>query len=221
LKNPVPSVLKTDMKEWKFNEFFNAEKQGYSGTAILSKHKPLKFTKGMGKRKHDVNGRVVSAEFEKFWLVTTYVPNSGRKLENLDYRTNEWEVDFRAYLAKLSESKPVILCGDMNVAHKPIDLTNDKRNYNKTAGYMQAEIDELEKMIESGFEDSYRKLYPDKEAYTFWSYMGGARAKNVGWRLDYFLLQGESQKWLNDNVIHSDVMGSDHCPIELKLNISI
>ena len=105
MKNPVPSVLKTDMKEWKFNEFFNAEKQGYSGTAILSKHKPLKFTKGMGKRKHDVNGRVVSAEFEKFWLVTTYVPNSGRKLENLDYRTNEWEVDFRAYLAKLSESK--------------------------------------------------------------------------------------------------------------------
>ena len=131
----------------------------------------------------------VSAEFERFWLVTTYVPNSGNKLVNLDYRTKEWEVDFRAYLAKLGQAKPVILCGDMNVAHSAIDLKNDKSNYNKSAGFTQAEIDELDKLIESGFQDSYRHLYPDQEAYTFWSYRAGARAKNVGWRLDYFLLQ--------------------------------
>jgi len=221
LKKPPPSEIATTLKAWKYKEYNNAEKPGYSGTAILSKHKPLRFTRGMGKAKHDKNGRVTAAEFEKFWLVTTYVPNSGQKLVNLEYRTEEWEVDFRKYLSKLGETKPVILCGDMNVAHSAIDLKNDKANYNKSAGYTQAEIDELDKLIESGYQDSYRHLYPDKEAYTFWSYRANARAKNVGWRLDYFLLQGESQKWLNDNIIHDQVMGSDHCPIELQLNIAL
>ena len=158
-------------------------------------------------------------QYEKFYLVTTYVPNSGRGLVNLDYRTKEWDVAFRNYLTKLGETKPVILCGDLNVAHASIDLKNDKSNYNKTSGYTQAEIDELEKLLDAGFVDSYRELYPEKEAYTFWSYIGGARAKNVGWRLDYFLLQGDSKKWLVDNVIHSDVMGSDHCPIELEIDM--
>ena len=156
-------------------------------------------------------------------------------MERLDYRCEEWETDFRQYLIKLGETKPVILCGDLNVAHSAIDLKNDKANYNKTSGYTQREIDELDKLLEAGFVDSYRELYPDAETYTFWSYMGGARAKNVGWRLDYFLLQvlspaifgqcfiysqGETEKWLEDNVVHSDIMGSDHCPIELVLNMA-
>ena len=242
VKKPGPPEISTELKEWKYKRFANAEKAGYAGTAILSKYKPIAFTAGIGKSKHDKEGRVVTAEvnsgkncvcppnsdlnliftfqYEKFYLVTTYVPNSGRGLVNLDYRTKEWDVAFRNYLSKLGEKKPVILCGDLNVAHTSIDLKNDKSNYNKSAGYTQAEIDELEKLLESGFVDSYRELYPEKEAYTFWSYMGGARAKNVGWRLDYFLLQGDSQKWLVDNVIHSDVMGSDHCPIELEIDMN-
>merc|ERR1711962_29270 len=220
IKKPGPPEISTELSEWKYKRFANAEKAGYAGTAILSKHKPIEFTAGIGKSKHDKEGRVVTAEYEKFYLVTTYVPNSGRKLVNLDYRTKEWDVAFRKYLTKLGETKPVILCGDLNVAHTSIDLKNDKSNYNKSAGYTQAEIDEFEKLLESGFVDSYRELYPEKEAYSFWSYMGGARAKNVGWRLDYFLLQGDSKKWLVDNVIHSDVMGSDHCPIELQIDMN-
>lgn len=219
LKKPPPPVIAEQLKEWKYKRFANAEKAGYAGTAILSKLKPIAFTAGIGKSKHDTEGRVVTAEFEKFYLVTTYVPNSGRGLVKLDYRTKEWDVAFRNYLVQLGESKPVILCGDLNVAHTSIDLKNDKSNYNKSAGYTQAEIDEFDKLIESGFKDSYRELYPEKETYTFWSYMGGARAKNVGWRLDYFMLQGKSQDWLVDNIVHSDVMGSDHCPIELKIKI--
>jgi len=220
IKKPGPPEIATDLKEWKYKRFANAEKPGYAGTAILSKYKPISFSGGIGKSKHDKEGRVVTAEYEKFYLVTSYVPNSGRGLVNLDYRTKEWDVAFRNYLNKLGELKPVILCGDLNVAHTSIDLKNDKSNYNKSAGYTQAEIDEFDKLLESGFIDSYRKLYPEEEAYTFWTYMGGARAKNVGWRLDYFLLNGESQNWLVDNVIHSDVMGSDHCPIELQIDLT-
>jgi len=220
VKKPGPPEISTELKEWKYKRFANAEKAGYAGTAILSKYKPISFTAGIGKPKHDKEGRVVTAEFEEFYLVTTYVPNSSRGLTNLDYRTKQWDVAFRNYLTQLGEAKPVILCGDMNVAHTSIDLKNDKANYNKSAGYTQAEIDEFEKLLESGFVDSYRELYPDKEAYTFWSYMGGARAKNVGWRLDYFLLHGSSQNWLVDNVIHSNVMGSDHCPIELEIDLN-
>lgn len=221
LKNPPPSAIAEKMKKWKYRYYNNSTaKTGYSGVGLLSKIKPISVQNGMGKKKHDEEGRSITAEFEKFYLVTTYVPNSGRKLERLDYRCQEWETDFREYLIKLGEKKPVILCGDLNVAHSAIDLKNDKANYNKTSGYTQREIDELDKLLEVGFVDSYRQLYPDAETYTFWSYMGGARAKNVGWRLDYFLLQGETEKWLEDNVVHSDIMGSDHCPIELVLNMA-
>jgi exodeoxyribonuclease III len=219
IKKPGPPEIGEKLKEWKYKRFNNSEKPGYSGTAILSKHKPIAFTAGIGKSKHDAHGRVLTAEFEEFYLVTTYVPNSGQKLVNLDYRTKEWDIAFREYLIKLGESKPVIMCGDLNVAHTSIDLKNDKSNYNKSAGYTQAEIDQFDKLIEAGFMDSYRKLYPEKEIYTFWSYRGGSRPKNVGWRLDYFMLQGKSQEWLEDNIVHSDIMGSDHCPIELKIKI--
>merc|ERR1712212_189127 len=153
IKKPGPPEIATDLKEWKYKRFANAERPGYAGTAILSKYKPISFSGGIGKSKHDKEGRVVTAEYEKFYLVTSYVPNSGRGLVNLDYRTKEWDVAFRNY------------------------LKNDKANYNKSAGYTQAEIDEFDKLLESGFIDSYRKLYPEEEAYTFWTYMGGARAK--------------------------------------------
>jgi len=220
LKKQPPPDIAEKLKAWKYRYFHDCSvKNGYSGVALLSKTKPLSVQNGMGKKKHDGEGRSITAEFEKFYLVTTYVPNSGRGLVKLEYRTKEWDVDFRNYLLKLSEKKPVILCGDLNVAHTEIDLKNPKSNYNKTSGYTQAEIDELEKLMKAGFVDSYRKLYPTNEgAYTFWSYMGGARAKNVGWRLDYFMLK-DCEEWLEDNVIHSEIMGSDHCPIELKLKI--
>lgn len=220
LKKPPPAEIAEQLKSWKYRTYANSEaKAGYSGTAILSKTKPLSVARGIGKTKHDDFGRSCTAEFEKFYLVTSYVPNSGRGLVNLDYRTNEWESDLRNYLTKLNEKKPVIYCGDLNVAHTAIDLKNDKSNYNKTAGYTQAEIDELEKLLGLGYVDAYRKLYPaEEDCYTFWSYMGGARSKNVGWRLDYFLIK-DCEEWIEDVVIHSKVLGSDHCPVEIKLNL--
>lgn len=221
LKKPPPPEIAEQLKEWKYRTYANSEgKAGYSGTAILSKTKPLSVQRGIGKAKHDDFGRSCTAEFPKFFLVTSYVPNSGRGLVNLDYRTNEWESDLRKYLTKLNKDKPVIYCGDLNVAHTAIDLKNDKSNYNKTAGYTQAEIDELEKLLGLGYVDAYRKLYPaEEDCYTFWSYMGGARAKNVGWRLDYFLMSKDCEDWVEDVVIHSKVQGSDHCPVEIKLNL--
>lgn len=220
LKKPPPAEIAEQLKEWKYRNYANSEgKAGYSGTAILSKTKPISVQRGIGKTKHDDFGRSCTAEFEKFFLVTSYVPNSGRGLVNLDYRTNEWESDLRNYLTKLNKDKPVIYCGDLNVAHTAIDLKNDKSNYNKSAGYTQAEIDELEKLLELGYVDAYRKLYPaEEDCYTFWSYMGGARSKNVGWRLDYFLMK-DCEEWIEDVVIHSKVQGSDHCPVEIKLNL--
>jgi len=220
LKKPPPAEIAEQLKEWKYRNYANSEgKAGYSGTAILSKSKPISVQRGIGKTKHDDFGRSCTAEFEKFFLVTSYVPNSGRGLVNLDYRTNEWESDLRNYLTKLNKDKPVIYCGDLNVAHTAIDLKNDKSNYNKSAGYTQAEIDELEKLLELGYVDAYRKLYPaEEDCYTFWSYMGGARSKNVGWRLDYFLMK-DCEEWIEDVVVHSKVQGSDHCPVEIKLNL--
>jgi len=220
LKKPPPAEIAEQLKSWKYRTYANSEaKAGYSGTAILSKTKPLSVARGIGKTKHDDFGRSCTAEFEKFYLVTSYVPNSGRGLVNLDYRTNEWEADLRNYLTKLNEKKPVIYCGDLNVAHTEIDLKNDKSNYNKSAGYTQAEIDELEKLLGLGYVDAYRKLYPaEEDCYTFWSYMGGARSKNVGWRLDYFLMK-DCEEWIEDVVVHSKVLGSDHCPVEIKLNL--
>ncbi|KZY39926.1 MULTISPECIES: exodeoxyribonuclease III [unclassified Oleiphilus] len=194
----------------------SAEKKGYSGTAILTKHAPISVQYDMGIEEHDQEGRVIAAEYDGFYLVTVYTPNSGSELKRLPYR-QEWDKDFNDYLKKLEESKPVILCGDLNVAHKDIDLARPKPNYNKSAGYTQAEIDGLDRYVASGFIDTYRELNPETVKYSWWSYRAGARAKNVGWRIDYFL----ASQSLRDNIkaadILNDIMGSDHCPVQIDL----
>ncbi|XP_071956036.1 DNA repair nuclease APEX1-like [Antedon mediterranea] len=194
-----------------------AEQAGYAGTGIMSKVKPLNVTYGIGCDKHDKEGRVITAEYEKFYLVTSYVPNAGKKLVRLEYR-GEWDKDFRSYLEDLDKKKPVILCGDLNVAHQEIDLANPKSNRNKTAGFTDQERQGFTDLLEAGFIDSYRHLYPEKTAeYSFWTYMMNARAKNTGWRLDYFVLSEKLQPSLCDSVIRTKVFGSDHCPITLFL----
>ena len=170
----------------------------------------------IGKKVHDQEGRVITAEYDDFYIVTAYVPNSGRGLVRHDYRA-DWDSDFRAFLKGLDKKKPVILCGDLNVAHQPIDLTHPKPNYNKTAGYTQLEIDGFAGHLKAGFTDSFRKLYPDTVAYTWWSYIGNARAKNVGWRLDYFVVSDRLMKRVKDSLTHPDIMGSDHCPVGLLI----
>ena len=195
----------------------SAEKKGYSGTAIISKTKPISVTKDMGIAEHDTEGRVLCAEYEIFYLVTVYVPNSGSELKRLDYR-QQWDLDFFNYLKKLEEIKPVIVCGDMNVAHKPIDLKHPKPNYNKNAGYMQEEIDGMDRFTQGGLVDSFRHFYPDKiDQYSWWSYRAGARAKNVGWRIDYFLVSESFIPSVKSASILSEVMGSDHCPVEIVI----
>ena len=194
----------------------SAEKKGYSSTAILSRKKPINVQNGIGVKAHDNEGRVISAEYDDYFLVTAYVPNSGRGLVRHDYR-GKWDKAFRKFLKDLDASKPVILCGDLNVAHQPIDLKNDKSNYNKTAGYTQLEIDGFTRHLKSGFVDSFRHLHPDEEAYTWWSYIGNARANNVGWRIDYFVVSERLMSNVHTSYIHPEIMGSDHCPIGLKL----
>ena len=196
---------------------FSAEKKGYSGTAILSKTEPLSVSMGLGIEEHDNEGRSITAEYEDFYYVTTYVPNSSSGLKRIDYRTKEWDVAFLAYLKKLEEHKPVVVCGDLNVAHQEIDLKNPKSNYNKTPGYTQAEIDGMTRMIEAGFVDTFRSLYPETVRYSWWSYRGGARAKNVGWRLDYFMVSEDYMDKVKDSEILNEVMGSDHCLVMLTL----
>ena len=200
-----------------YEKYFNyAERKGYSGTAIFTKIKPQKITYGIGKDGYDNEGRVITLEFEEFYLVNCYTPNSGRELARLDYREH-WEDEFRKYLNKIDKTKPVILCGDLNVAHKEIDLKNPKTN-RKNAGFTDEERNKMTKLLDSGFTDTFRKLYPDKEnAYTWWSYMANARAKNVGWRIDYFCSSKRFDERLVSAGIHPDVMGSDHCPIELVI----
>lgn len=198
--------------------FLSGDQEGYSGVGLLSKIKPLDIKYGIGVDKHDKEGRVITAEYEKFYLVAVYVPNAGKKLVRLDYRM-EWDKDFRAYLKELETKKPVVLCGDMNVAHQEIDLANPKTN-KKNAGFTQEERDGFSALLESGFVDSFRHLYPDtKGAYTFWTYMMNARAKNVGWRLDYFILSKALESNISDSLIHSKIMGSDHCPVVLLMNV--
>ena len=194
----------------------SAEKKGYSSTAIFSKIKPLNVTNDMGIPEHDKEGRVIAAEFEKFYVVTVYVPNSKSELERLDYR-QQWDKDFLNYLKDLEKKKPVIVCGDMNVAHQAIDLKHPKANYNKSAGYTQIEIDGMSNFIKAGLIDSYRHFYPEKIEYTWWSYRAGARAKNVGWRIDYFLVSESIVPQLKDSFILHQVMGSDHCPVGIDL----
>ena len=203
-----------------YEQYWNyAEKKGYSGTAVFTKKTPLSVTYGIGVEEHDHEGRVITVEFEEFYLVTVYTPNSQNELKRLDYRM-EWENAFRAYLLALKEKKGVIVCGDMNVAHKEIDLKNPKTN-RQNAGFTDEERAKMTELLDSGFVDSFRYFYPDAEGiYSWWSYRFQARAKNAGWRIDYFLVSENLKDKLQDAKIHTDIMGSDHCPVELDLSES-
>lgn len=192
----------------------SAVKKGYSGTAILSRTKPLSVQYDIGIDVHDQEGRVITAEFDNFFLVTVYTPNSGNGLKRLDYR-QQWDRDFLLFLKKLEQNKPVIVCGDLNVAHKEIDLARPKPNYNKSAGYMQEEIDGIDNLIKAGFIDTFRHLQPNEIKYSWWSYRAGARPRNVGWRIDYFLSSSSYTNKLKHADILTSVMGSDHCPVLL------
>ncbi|MBO0323623.1 exodeoxyribonuclease III [Muricauda sp. CAU 1633] len=196
----------------------SAEKKGYSSTALLSKEEPVSVKNDMGVPEHDSEGRIQCAEYNDFFLVNVYVPNSGQKLDRLEYRKT-WDADFLKYLKNLEAKKPVIVCGDFNVAHRAIDLKNDKSNYNKTAGYTQVEIDGMDNFLDAGFVDSFRKLHPDVVAYTYWSYRFQARERNTGWRIDYFLVSPKLMDKVESVTIFSDVLGSDHCPIGLHINL--
>ena len=200
-----------------YEEYWNsAEKKGYSGTAIFTKIKPLSVSYDIGIAEHDQEGRVITAEFDDFQLVNVYTPNSQRELARLDYRM-QWEDAFRSYIKQLDEKKPVIVCGDLNVAHKEIDLKNFKTNH-KNAGFTDEERAKMTELLEAGFTDSFRYLYPDKEGiYTWWSYMFKAREKNAGWRIDYFVVSNRLADRISDSLIYTDIMGSDHCPVGLIL----
>lgn len=196
----------------------SAEKKGYSGVSIFSKHQANKIIFDIDHKDHDREGRVLAADYDKFTLVNVYVPNSGNGLKRLDYRS-EWDTAFADYLKKLREKKPVIVTGDFNVAHQAIDLARPKSNYNKTSGYTQVEIDGMTGLLATGLKDAYRVLYPQKVEYTFWSVRFGAREKNVGWRIDYFLVDERLIDKVTDVVIRTEILGSDHCPVELHINI--
>lgn len=199
-----------------YRYFNSAEKKGYSGTAIFTKKKPLSVTYGINIEEHDKEGRVITAEFDKFYLVTVYTPNSKKELERLEYR-QVWEDDFRAYLKNLEKTKPVIVCGDLNVAHKEIDLKNPKTN-RKSAGFTDEERNKMTTLLDSGFIDTFRYLYKDVEgAYSWWSYIGKARERNAGWRIDYFLVSDSLKNEIKEAKIHSDIYGSDHCPVSLEI----
>jgi len=201
-----------------YYEYYNyAERKGYSGTGIFTKKKPINVKYGIGIEEHDKEGRVITLEFDNFYMVNCYTPNSGRELARLDYRMI-WEEEFRKYLKELDIKKPVIICGDLNVAHTEIDLKNPKSN-RKNAGFTDEERSKIDKLLKSGFTDTFRKIYPDKEGcYTWWSYMFNARANNAGWRIDYFLVSDRISKYIKDAYIYSEIMGSDHCPIGLEIN---
>ncbi len=194
----------------------SAEKKGYSGTALLSKPHPININYGINMPEHDQEGRVITAEYEPFFLVNVYTPNAGQGLKRLAYK-EQWNKDFKNYVLQLDQQKPVIITGDMNVAHQAIDLKNPKSNYNKTAGYTAVEIKGFEDLLNAGFIDSFRYLYPQKVVYTYWSYRFHAREKNAGWRIDYFLVSKRFIDHVADVLIHTDIMGSDHCPISLIL----
>ncbi len=200
-----------------YYQYWNyAKKKGYSGPAVFTKDKPLSVKYGLGIEEHDNEGRVITLEFEDFYLVNVYTPNSQRELARLDYRMN-WEDDFRNYLKELDFIKPVILCGDLNVAHKEIDLKNPSSN-KKNAGFTDEERGKMTKLLGSGFIDTFRYFYPDKEdAYTWWSYITRARERNAGWRIDYFIVSERLKDRLKDAQIHSEIMGSDHCPVVLEI----
>lgn len=202
-----------------YYQYWNyAEKKGYSGTAIFTKKEPISVKYGLGIEEHDKEGRVITLEYEDFYLVNVYTPNSQRELKRLDYRM-KWEDDFRNYLVDLDSQKPTIICGDLNVAHKEIDLKNPSTN-RKNAGFTDEERQKMTELLDSGFVDSFRYLYPDKEeAYTWWSYITRARDRNVGWRIDYFIVSEHLKDQIKDAEIHSDILGSDHCPVALKIRL--
>ena len=202
-----------------YTSYWNsAEKKGYSGTAIFTKQKPISVTYGIGIEEHDKEGRVITLEFEKFYMINIYTPNSKRELERLEYR-QIWEDEIRKYMLKLNKNKPVIMCGDLNVAHKEIDLKNPKTNRHN-AGFTDEERNKMTELLDAGFVDTFRVLYPDKEnAYSWWSYMGHAREKNVGWRIDYFIVSKSIENCIKEAKIHSEIFGSDHCPVELEIDI--
>lgn len=201
-----------------YHQYWNyAEKKGYSGTAIFTKDKPLSIQYGLGIEEHDTEGRVITLEYEDFYLVNVYTPNSQRGLGRLDYRMT-WEDDFRDYLNKLDGKKPVILCGDLNVAHNEIDLANPSTN-KKNPGFTDEERGKLTELLDSGFIDSFRHFYPDKkDAYSWWSYMRQSRDRNVGWRIDYFVVSDKLKDRMKDSEIHSEILGSDHCPVVLEID---
>ncbi len=201
-----------------YHQYWNyAEKKGYSGTAMFTKEEPLSVTYGIGIPEHDTEGRVITAEFKDFYVITVYVPNSQRELARLDYRMT-WEEAFLNYIKGLEKNKPVIYCGDLNVAHQEIDLKNPKTNH-MNAGFTDEERNCFTKVLESGYIDSFRFLYPDaKDVYSWWSYMFKAREKNTGWRIDYFVVSGKLKDRIKDAKIHMEVQGSDHCPVELKID---
>ena len=199
-----------------YESYWNyADKKGYSGTAIYTKHKPLNVSYGIDIDEHDHEGRVITLEMEDFYLVTVYTPNSQDGLRRLDYRM-KWEEDFQAYLHRLDAIKPVIVCGDMNVAHQEIDLKNPKTNH-KNAGFTDEEREKMTQLLSNGFIDTFRSLYPEQVTYSWWSYRFRAREKNTGWRIDYFLISERLKDRLKDAKIHTEIMGSDHCPIEITL----
>ena len=199
-----------------YESYWNyADKKGYSGTAIYTKHKPLSVTYGIDIDEHDHEGRVITLEMEDFYLVTVYTPNSQDGLRRLEYRM-KWEEDFQAYLHRLDAIKPVIVCGDMNVAHQEIDLKNPKTNH-KNAGFTDEEREKMTQLLSNGFIDTFRTLYPEQVTYSWWSYRFRAREKNTGWRIDYFLISERLKDRLEDAKIHTEIMGSDHCPIEITL----
>lgn len=202
-----------------YYQYWNyAEKKGYSGTAIFTKKEPLAVTNGIEIDEHNTEGRVITLEFQDFFFVTCYTPNSQNELKRLDYRM-KWENDFREYLLRLNKKKPVILCGDLNVAHNEIDLKNPKTN-RKNAGFSDEEREKMTILLNSGFTDSFRYLYPDKEGiYSWWSYRFNARKNNAGWRIDYFITSDSIKDKIIDSKIHTDIMGSDHCPVELDIDL--
>jgi exodeoxyribonuclease III len=203
-----------------YHVYVNSSKarKGYSGTAILSKEEPLQVTYDLGLEEHDQEGRVITAEFATYFVVTVYTPNSGEGLARLDYR-ERWDVEFTAHLQWLSRRKPVIVCGDLNVAHQPIDIARAKENYNKSAGYTQREIDGFTRMLEAGFVDSFRRFYPEQVKYTYWDYVTKAREKNVGWRIDYFLVAESLMDKVKEAAIYNEYHGSDHCPVAIRIDL--
>ncbi len=202
-----------------YKSYWNsAEKKGYSGTAIFTRKKPINVIYGIGKEEHDKEGRVITLEFENYYIVTIYTPNSKKELERLAYRM-EWEDEIRKYLLHLNEKKPVIMCGDLNVAHKEIDLKNPKTN-RRNAGFTDEERNKMTELLNAGFTDTFRYVYPEKtESYTWWSYIGQARTRNAGWRIDYFITSKQIEKKIKDAIIYSEIYGSDHCPVGLEIEI--